>query len=298
MANYVRYQLRGDTAENWEAKNPVLLDREPGYDKTARRFKVGDGATEWDGLDYVKPKIIANLLSTSDTDALSASQGAVLKGLIPIVVDDLTTSDSEKALSAKQGVVLKGLIPPVVDNLTTADGGKALSANQGVVLKGLIPPIVDNLTDSSSEAKTKKVLSAYQGYYIKTLLDKKANSTTVTTLQTTVNKHTTEITELQTAITNIEGVIVRDDLTHDEGDTALSARQGKVLKGLIDGKADKTDITSLQTTVNGKANSSDLTALQTALSALQTKVNQYSSEQWTFTLSTGSTVTKKVVLSS
>ena len=176
MANYIKYQLRGDTAENWERVNPVLLDREPGYDKTARRFKVGDGVTAWNDLEYVKPEVIANLLGTSDTDALSASQGAVLKGLIP----------------------------PIVDNLTTSDSSKALSAKQGVVLKGLIPPVVNNLTDTSSEAKTKKVLSAYQGYYIKSLLDKKADSSTVTTLQTTVNNHTTNITKLQTLVNNAE----------------------------------------------------------------------------------------------
>ena len=92
--------------------------------------------------------VIDALNSSSQTDALSAKQGAALKDMIdaitvPEVVDDLTTQSATDALSANQGYVLNNMIdaitvPEVVDDLTTQSATNALSANQGYVLKGLI----------------------------------------------------------------------------------------------------------------------------------------------------------------
>lgn len=42
--------VRRDTAANWSSKNPVLLLGEPGYDTTNKLMKIGDGATDWNGL--------------------------------------------------------------------------------------------------------------------------------------------------------------------------------------------------------------------------------------------------------
>lgn len=44
--------LRGGTAAEWQAENPLLLEYEAGYDSTARRFKMGDGTTSWNALPY------------------------------------------------------------------------------------------------------------------------------------------------------------------------------------------------------------------------------------------------------
>lgn len=61
----VRVQFRRDTTENWEKYNPILLDGEAGYEKTADNLlhmKVGDGyydangilqGTHWVDLPYV-----------------------------------------------------------------------------------------------------------------------------------------------------------------------------------------------------------------------------------------------------
>jgi len=45
-------QIRRDTTANWENVNPVLADGEIGYDTTANKFKVGNGADEWSALEY------------------------------------------------------------------------------------------------------------------------------------------------------------------------------------------------------------------------------------------------------
>ena len=50
----IRAQMkqRIDTIENWEAKNPVLLNGELGLISNDQRHKVGDGSTAWNDLPY------------------------------------------------------------------------------------------------------------------------------------------------------------------------------------------------------------------------------------------------------
>lgn len=71
--------------------------------------------------------IIDNLDSTSTTDALSANQGRVLKGMIGSassvsVINNLTSTSQTAALSANQGRVLKGLIDNIGSNVTKLTG--------------------------------------------------------------------------------------------------------------------------------------------------------------------------------
>lgn len=48
-------KLRGDTAANWAAVNPVLSEREMGLDLTNKNFRVGDGQTVWGALtDWIQ----------------------------------------------------------------------------------------------------------------------------------------------------------------------------------------------------------------------------------------------------
>lgn len=44
--------LRSGTTAEWNATNPVLAAGEPGYDKTLKRMKVGDGASQWTMLKW------------------------------------------------------------------------------------------------------------------------------------------------------------------------------------------------------------------------------------------------------
>ena len=122
MATTIDIRIRGDTAANWETKNPILKQRELGYDMTAKRLKVGDGLTAWKDLAYVAPDVINDLVTGGESVALSAEQGKVLKELIDAkgseieIVDKLTSSKTDAALSAKQGKVLKGLIDDKADS--------------------------------------------------------------------------------------------------------------------------------------------------------------------------------------
>jgi hypothetical protein len=48
----VRFQLRRDTAAAWASINPTLGEGEPALETDTLLVKYGDGATEWNDLDY------------------------------------------------------------------------------------------------------------------------------------------------------------------------------------------------------------------------------------------------------
>lgn len=49
-----RVRNRIDTAENWSAKNSVLLAGEIGIESDTLRMKAGDGTTAWNDLSYIQ----------------------------------------------------------------------------------------------------------------------------------------------------------------------------------------------------------------------------------------------------
>lgn len=56
----MRMQNRRDTYTSWESENPILLSGEIGLDTTYNRYKMGDGITEWNNLNYSSIRIIFN----------------------------------------------------------------------------------------------------------------------------------------------------------------------------------------------------------------------------------------------
>jgi hypothetical protein len=48
----VQIQFRNDTAANWALANPILAQGEMGVELDTRKFKFGDGLTEWNDLEY------------------------------------------------------------------------------------------------------------------------------------------------------------------------------------------------------------------------------------------------------
>ena len=108
MANTIRFQLRGDSAENWESKNPVLLKNEPAYDVTNNRLKLGDGVHSWNELEYVAPDVIDDLISGGSLKALSAEQGKVLKELVDTKVSSSELTDITNNLTENLTQIIDG----------------------------------------------------------------------------------------------------------------------------------------------------------------------------------------------
>lgn len=237
----------------------------------------------------------------ADNTAMSYSLGYWLKGKIPkvrnsIAGDSSSTSSSieefkTQALSAYQGIVLKELAESKADaetvttlqetlkeynrNLTTVQQNVTNLNTTVEQFEGV--EVIDRL----DQTDTDKALSANQGKVLNDKISQKADSSALTTLQTTVNNHSTTLSSLNTKVTNnsstlttlqqnvnnlsstvqnINTVDVVNNLTSTSTTDALSGNQGRILNTQ---KLDKTAITS---------------------------------ESWTFTMENGSTVAKKVVL--
>jgi hypothetical protein len=69
-------QFRRDTTTNWSTENPILAEGELAFDTVLKKFKVGDGSTAYNSLDYIIPSIPLNLSSgPADNDVLIYDSG-------------------------------------------------------------------------------------------------------------------------------------------------------------------------------------------------------------------------------
>ena len=57
--------VRGGTTAQWAAANPVLDDREIGFNTNTKQFKVGDGSTDWNSLAYANEAATATAVETA-----------------------------------------------------------------------------------------------------------------------------------------------------------------------------------------------------------------------------------------
>ena len=64
-------KMRRDTNANWSNANPVLSEGELGFETDTKRFKLGDGTTAWNSLNYYD-KLIH--LTQDEYDALTEEE--------------------------------------------------------------------------------------------------------------------------------------------------------------------------------------------------------------------------------
>ena len=71
-------QLRGDTAANWTAENPVLAQREIGIETDTDKIKIGDGSTLWENLPYFSSGGGGGITDYTYADLVTAIGGSTL----------------------------------------------------------------------------------------------------------------------------------------------------------------------------------------------------------------------------
>ena len=83
-------KLKRDSAANWSAENTLLQQGEPGFETDTGKYKVGDGVTTWNNLEYMVP--FRNIESPDGTVSIEATNSAniVTGDFLP---DADTTSD-------------------------------------------------------------------------------------------------------------------------------------------------------------------------------------------------------------
>ena len=118
---------RRDTASNWTSNNTVLLAGELGYETDTKKFKIGDGSTAWQSLDYIP---------IPDTNRLLTGNLTVGGNF---TVNGTTTTIDTTTLTVEDKNIEIGKVSTPTD--TTADGG-------GITLKGATDKTI-NWVDST-----------------------------------------------------------------------------------------------------------------------------------------------------
>lgn len=118
-----RFKQRADTAANWTAKNPVLLQGEIGYESDTNNLKVGDGKSAWASLPYVKEKLAKVATSGSYTDLSN-------KPTIPSVPSSLKNpyalTFTGGASGSYDGSAAKSVAIPAVDSTLSSTSTNAI----------------------------------------------------------------------------------------------------------------------------------------------------------------------------
>ena len=132
---------RRDTASNWTSNNTVLLAGEWGIESDTKKFKIGDGTTAWQSLDYVPIPDTNRLLTGNLTVGtnLNVSGNAVVTG--DFTVNGTTTTIDTTTLTVEDKNIEIGKVSTPSD--TTADGG-------GITLKGTTDKTINWIDSTDS----------------------------------------------------------------------------------------------------------------------------------------------------
>jgi hypothetical protein len=169
-ATTIRVQMaqRKDTAANWTAANPILLSGEIGYETDTKKFKTGDGTTNWNSLAYLPiPDGSGNLTITGNleigTTGSLTFEGSTANGFETTLAVTDPTADRTITLPNVSGTVVTTGDTGSVTSTMLADGtivnadisGSAEiavsklangTANQVIVTDGTNVSWSDNLT--------------------------------------------------------------------------------------------------------------------------------------------------------
>jgi len=200
-----------------------------------------------DSLDTAIGDLNTNKVNKSDivNNATTTASGKVLDGRMGKTLNDIITSNYNTLNTNKVNV------SDVVNNYITTTAGKVLDARVGASLKTLI----DGKQPSGSYVLTSNVVNVLNTTVSGKVLDARAGKTLNDTITSNYNTLNTNIN------TKINKSDIADNLTTNNASKVLSAKQGYVLKGLIDTsdtnintKLAKTDVVNnLTTTASGKA---------------------------------------------
>ena len=243
------YDIDGNKIVETYAKIAEILDGS----LPALKYLKANGSSE-------NIRQIADDLATFSSTINSYFDGAG-KALNAILADKATNdANGRNIVNTYATIVALQTLTTTVNKLMTGDTvvGKALKDDDGNVIKTTYvkkSQIVNNVTSTSTDAP----LSAYQGKVLKDALDALSNYIYSGSANTSIDRlaevfafltgHDDDETLDAILATKVSIADLVDNLTSELANRALTAKQGKVLKDLID---------ALTTTVGTKANSSDV----------------------------------------
>ena len=127
-----RIQLRRDLNANWENRDPILAQGEIGIDISTKNFKIGDGQSSWNNLDYA---IVSGKLGRINADTYIETGEADNEDTIYFVNDGDTTVELSPDLAKVYiATLFSGDIPSTnpFDGTVVVDGGVGISGDLNV----------------------------------------------------------------------------------------------------------------------------------------------------------------------
>ena len=243
------YDIDGNKIVETYAKIAAIMDGS----LPALKYLKANGSSE-------NIRKIADDLVTFSSTINSYFDGAG-KALNAVLADKATNdANGRNIVNTYATIVALQTLTTTVNKLMTGDTvvDKALKDGDGNVIKTTYvkkSQIVNNVTSTSTDAP----LSAYQGKVLKDALDALSNYIYSGSANTSIDRlaevfafltgHDDDETLDAILATKVSIADLVDNLTSELSNRALTAKQGYVLKGLID---------ALTTTVGTKANSSDV----------------------------------------
>lgn len=186
-----RIQLRRGTAEQWATTNPILGAAEMGVELgTPIQFKLGDGSSTWNELDY---------FTSGSSDFIAIAEKGVANGV--------ATLDSNGAIPTGQLANLINSAPSTLDTLSELAAALADDADFAVTITGQIADKADiGHTHVSADITDLPDLSGYTTALsdISTLQsDLTTLENTVTTLDYATSSHTHDASEITNTVITI-----------------------------------------------------------------------------------------------
>lgn len=120
MAVQTLIQARRGTTSEWSSANPTLSAGEWGYDSTTKRYKIGDGLTQWNSLPYAS--ILPNSNDLVGNSGIGITFAATTGIPVTISVTGILSSQINDFASAVDAILNTETIQDIVasgDHVTT-----------------------------------------------------------------------------------------------------------------------------------------------------------------------------------
>ncbi len=159
----VQLQQRIDTSSNWtSAGTTVLLSGEIGWESDTKKYKIGDGSTQWSSLAYAPGaggytagngiSISASNVITASAIALSTIQTAAnetaMLALTTQEGDVVVRSDQSKTYMKNNGTA--GSMADFTELATPTDAVTSVNGNTGAITADQLAAAIESATDSNT----------------------------------------------------------------------------------------------------------------------------------------------------
>lgn len=137
----IQIQFRRGTASQWTSANPILAEGEMGIETDTDQFKIGDGETNWNDLDYggiqgAQGPIVTNIPPSTNTTVVSSDKGKYLNVSAGVTINTSTAFSSGDAVSIYNSSA--GNITVTATGVTLRLAGTATTGNRTIAQKGLV----------------------------------------------------------------------------------------------------------------------------------------------------------------